>query len=484
MKLSELIAGCELIGYAGEGDPEILDLEDSAKNVKSGSLFFAVNGNNSDGHDFAREAELRGASAVVCERKLNVKIPQAIVENSREALRIAAENFYAGPAKKLKIIGVTGTNGKTSVCRILANILENSGVKTGVIGTLGVYYDGNFTESNLTTPGTLKLTKIFYDMVNAGITYCVMEISAHAIDQGRIKGLFFETLIFTNCTEDHLDYFKTMERYSAVKESLFDPAICRYMLINVDDPLGVKILGKGYYNALSYGIYNPADAFAIDFSDSLDGIKYVANLFDLICNIVCPLIGEHNVYNTLAAASAAAVLGIGGEYIENGIKYTDGVKGRMERAAEYNGAAVYIDYAHTPDGLLKSLSALKNLCSGRLVCLFGCGGNREKEKRPVMGRIAGEIADFTVITSDNPRFEDPCAIISEIEKGIRETTFNYITVQDRREAMIYALKTLNPSDILIIAGKGAETYQEIMGEKHTFCDKTVLAEIIGELNNT
>ena len=478
MKIEKLLDGVEIseiIGKLPESADDITD--DSRKTVKNG-LFFCVEGNNKDGYDFLGEALKNGAVVAVGEKKVETSVCLVIVKDVKKAMSVICSNFYGAPQEKMKIFGVVGTNGKTSVCHILSRIFENAPPPPATIGTLGVSYNKTTEETGLTSPGTVKLYQTLDKLGNAGVTCVFMEVSAHAIDQRRCEGLYFECLIFTNCTRDHLDYFGDMETYSAVKKSVFEKRYCKYAVVNVDDELGREIMRNSDAKVLTYGIDNPADVFAIDVDESDKGISYIINLFDAIYDVKTSLIGECNVYNTLAAAAVAAIEEIKVHKIAGALKNLTAVKGRAEFIAEYSGAKIYIDYAHTPDGLKRTLLSFRKICDGKLYCLFGCGGNRDREKRPIMGAISASISDFTVITTDNPRFEDPCAIISEIENGVRKVSKDYITAEDRKEAIKYALTKLRAGDVLVVAGKGAEEYQEVLGVKRKFSDAEVIKEYV------
>ena len=467
----ELFKGVDYVEINGTLPSEILDITNNSKEMTKGSLFICEDGHNTSGKNYVSEAERKGCSIIVSCEKLQTSVCNVVVSDVKAATAKLAKNFYGNPQEDMRIIGVVGTNGKTSVSHILSAILKERGYEVGVIGTIGTYYKGEKIESNLTTPDCLSLYKTIYRMASLGIDALVMEISAHAISQRRTEGLYFHSLIFTNCTEDHLDYFENMQRYAQVKKSIFCSDNCRYMVVNSDDELGRDIINSNSKGVISYGIENPADVFAINVNENKNGISYVINLFDVIYDINCKLLGKVNVYNTLAACACSATLGANIYDMANALKKMTFVEGRGELVATVRGATVIVDYAHTPDGLLKTLSSLKKICKGKLYCLFGCGGNREKEKRAKMGEISGKLADFTILTSDNPRFEDECEIIRQIERGVKRVTLKYITVKDRKTAICYALDRLSGEDVLLIAGKGAERYQEILGERRYFSDK-------------
>ena len=450
---------------------------DSQK-VKSGDLFLCYQGKECDSHNFAEEAKTRGAVALICEKKLNCDIPQIVVADGRAAVASAARAFYGFADKKLKLVGITGTNGKTTTTYMLESIFKAAGKKAGIIGTLGISYGDKFISPELTTPDPIYLHSVFADMVKCGVEYVFMEVSAHAIYFNKIAGLKFEVGIFTNCTQDHLDFFGNMRDYAECKKSFFKENRCAYSVVNSDDKVGVEIL-SGTKNSLSFGLKNPADIFAVDIEEKINGTSFVINLFDELYDIRLNMPALHNVYNAMCASACAKILGVETAKIAEGLSKLKGVTGRLERVAKYNGADIFVDFAHTPDGLEKSLQALKKLCKGNLFCLFGCGGNRDKTKRPIMGRIAAENSDFCIITSDNPRYEDPYEIISEIEAGIKPLNKKYVTVTERETATEYAINLLEKGDILLVAGKGGEYYQEIMGIKHSYNDASVIRQIIG-----
>ena len=479
MKLSELIENVKVKKIIGSQNLDIKDVVIDSKQVKEGSLFICLSGTGYDGHDFIRQAENYGATAVVCEKECESRITEIVVENTRTAMGVIAANFYGNADKQLKILGVTGTNGKTTTTYIIKSILDKAGIKCGVIGTLGVCYDGKLLESPLTTPDPIMLHSVFADMVKCGVKIVVMEVSAHALYWEKVEGINFEVGIFTNLTQDHLDFFTNLEDYKLAKFKLFFKGKCKYIVSNSDDTVGLEIINGNFGKVFSYGIDNPADVFAVKIKETTSITEYFINVFDCILEIKTVLMGKFNVYNALAAATACALIGVKPEKIAEGLSEMKNVSGRMEKvyAGDFN---VYIDYAHTPDGLLKSLSSLRKISSNRLISVFGCGGNRDKGKRSIMGKISGTIADFTVITSDNPRFEEPMAIISEIEKGMLEVSKSYVIVQNRAEAIKYALEYAKTGDTVLIAGKGSEKYQEVLGVKHVFSDKETVLEILGK----
>lgn len=479
MLLNDLLQKVEYEKVIHERNAEIGGLSADSKHIMDGDMFICFKGGDSDGHDFAAEAVAAGAVAVVCERECDLPVCQIVVKNGRRAMSEFARAFYGNPAAKMKMIGITGTNGKTTTAHMLASILNKAGKNCALIGTLGVFYANREIAPALTTPDPIFLHKTFADMVECGVEYVVMEVSAHAVYFDKIEGIRFACCIFTNCTEDHLDFFKDMESYAAAKKSLFTPERCNLAIVNTDDAVGASLTG-GKVRTYGYALENPADVFAIDVRESVRGSRFVLNLFDDLYEIDLHMTGKHNVYNAMAAAACAKLLGVGTEEIGKGLAALDKVNGRLEYVTAYRGADIFVDFAHTPDGLEKSLCALKPHCKGRLICVFGCGGNRDRQKRPIMGAAAGKLADFTVLTSDNPRYEDPFDIIVQIEEGLREHSKNYVIVADREKAIDYGINMLAKGDILFIAGKGGETYQEIMGVRHIYSDVSVIRSILRE----
>lgn len=478
MKLKALLADITCEKTVGNTDVEIIGLCTDSRKVSEGDLFICYSGGKTDSNDFARDAETGGAAAIICEKPQSVSVPQIIVKDGRAVIPVLARTFYGYADKKMKLVAVTGTNGKTTTTYMLKSIFDKNANKTAVIGTLGISYCDKFISPELTTPDPVFLHGVLADMAECGVEYVFMEVSAHALYYDKIKGLHFEAGIFTNCTQDHLDFFGDMQAYAKCKSKLFEGGRCSVAVINSDDNLGAELLNL-IAGAVSYGLDNPADTFAVDLNERIDGTSFVINLFDELYDIELSMPAIHNVYNALAAATCAKLLGVDICVIAEGLASLKGVSGRLERVASYNGGQIFVDFAHTPDGLEKSLSSLKRLCDGKLYCLFGCGGNRDAAKRPLMGQIAAKYADFLIVTSDNPRYEDPYDIISQIEAGIKTTGRSYVTVTEREVATEYAINLLEEGDILLVAGKGGETYQEIMGIKHSYNDNTVIKKIIG-----
>ena len=480
MKLISLIKNLDIVETIGDLDIEIEGVSIDSKKVKKSEIFICIFGTNYDSHNLYKEVEKYQAAAIVTEKKLDTKLTQIIVKDSRKALSVVAANFYGNPLKKLKIIGVTGTNGKTTTTHLIKHILSFCGEKVGLIGTNGVYFGSTFYEPTLTTPDPIELHKTLKNMYDYGINYVCMEASAHAIYLNKLYGIDFEAGVFSNCTEDHLDFFKTMENYEKVKTSFFTDYKIKHKIVNADDKTGEKII-KTVKNAISYGIKNPSDIFAINISETEYGVSFVLNIFDNLYDVSLPLIGEFNVYNALSAILCCHELGVKDEKIVEALKNVPIVSGRLEKVAEKNGFKVFVDYAHTPDGLINAIKSLKKLTAKKLILVFGCGGNRESEKREIMGEIAGRYADFTVITSDNPRYEEPMDIIKSIEKGIVKFSDEFVIISSRENAIKYALSSAKKGDTVLIAGKGAEKYQEVLGVKRDFSDKNCVIEILKEM---
>ncbi len=484
MRLSKLLEGIEdykIIEKNGDWEREIVTLSTDSRSVAPSSLYFCLTGGERDGHAFAKEAVKNGAVAVVTERELPLLVPQILLSDSRAALGLMADIFYGEPSKYMTVVGITGTNGKTTTSYMLEGIFKEQGYKVGVIGTLGVRYGGKEYPASLTTPDPIPLQETLAKMRACGTRYVFMEVSAHALYYKKTVGVRFRACIFSNLTQDHLDFFENMAAYKQAKMTLFSPKRCPLAIVNGDEETGREI-GKmrrqSGRKTVYYGLNTPVDAFAVITDEGLNGSDCMLNLNDKLCRVRLSLSGRHNVYNALAAAACAVELGASAASVARGLIGLKEIKGRLQRVATVNGGLVYVDFAHTPDGLAKSLDALKGYCRGRLVCLFGCGGNRDKGKRSLMGEVAAKRCDFAVLTSDNPRYEDAMDILSEIERGYRRFSTSYVIVPERRRAIFYALESLQAEDVLLIAGKGGEEYQEIMGIKYPFNDQTTVAEFL------
>ncbi len=476
MKLQELLQGVKVINSQADLDTNINDIKIDNRQITSGDLFIALKGTNSDGHIYCEDAIDRGAVALITQKELDNQYPYIQVEDTRKVLSIISSNFYNNSHKKLKIIYLIGTNGKTTTSYILNAILNKNGYKTAIIGTLGAVIDKNRIKIDLTTPDPMVLHKLLYNAYQSKVEYVILEASAHAIFLKKLEGIKAKIAVFTNISQDHLDFFKTMETYAETKLSIFDNATVKLSIVNSDDIYGRKILSKKNCVSISYGINNPADVFAVEIISYNNKSRFIVNAFDDISEITVPLLGQFNIYNTLAAIAVARSLSVPMEIIRKSLSSLKEVSGRFNIIK--SDITVIIDYAHTPDGLENLLKATKTVEGARTITVFGCGGDRDKLKRPLMGRIAGMYSDFCIITSDNPRFEEPMDIIKEIEKGVLDITQNYICIKDRANAIAYAIKFAKKDDKIVIAGKGAEDYLDIKGIKLPYSDKKIVKQAL------
>lgn len=471
MNLENLIKNLEA-KVIGETNLDILDITYNSKKVKKGSLFVCLCGENSDGHDFAKDAERNGAAAILCEKQVQVNIPQIVVSSTRKALSKVFSCFYDNPQNKLKIIGLTGTNGKTTTSFLIKSILEESGKKVGLIGTQGAFIGKQFFQTGLTTPDPQLLFKLLKQMVDFGVEYVVMEVSAHALALDKTEGIVFEVGVLTNLTQDHLDFFKTMENYQRAKFKLFEWNKIKSAVLNFDDEFGRKLAETITVPFLSYSLNNPSDVFAAKIGNRNGKNKFIVNILDNVFDVESNLIGEFNIYNSLAAASVAAMLGCSTKQIKNGLEKLLGVEGRLNRFNLSNGVVAFIDFAHTPDGIEKALNAIRELKFKQIITVFGCSGNRDKDKRHKMGQIAEKLSDYVVLTTDNPRFENPELILDDIEIGMEKTAHTRFV--SREQAIEFALTLAKKGDCVAILGKGAETYQDINGVNVPYSDFEVV----------
>ncbi len=463
-----------------DSDIEITGLATDSSEVQQGYLFFCLVGRENDGHTFAAEAISRGAVAVVVERRLALDVIQIEVDSTRVALAHAAAAFYGYPSKRLKMIGVTGTNGKTTTTYIIKSIIEASGHSCGLIGTNAIEYCDTKLEAGLTTPDPIDLHRTLRTMADVGVEYVVMEVSAHALALSKIDGIMYEVAAFSNFSRDHLDFFGDMSAYAAAKRSFFTPEHARAAVINVDDMLGEEIIKTTKLPTVTYGVENPSDVFGIDPVMSAYGLKYVINMADSVGTVKFNLTGRFNMYNTLCAAAVAQSLGIDLNSVISGIRNVKKIDGRFN-IINTAKCSVIIDFAHTDDGIANILNAVKEFAPARIITVFGCGGNRDTTKRAVMGKIVSQMSDYCFVTSDNPRFEPPLDIINQIVGGIKEIGGeNYTPIVDRKEAIRAAIEMANKDDIVIIAGKGAERYNDVMGCRQPYNDEQYVLEIAGE----
>ncbi len=456
-------------------------MTDSREKTQNG-LFFCIPGARFDAHDFADQARQSGNVALVVSRILDSPLPQVRVENVRSAMAYIASAFFGHPAREMRLFGVSGTKGKTTTSFLLKAILEKAGYKTGLIGTTGNMVGEEKLPSNLTTPDPIDLHRCFRQMRDMGVEAVSMEVSAHAIDMHRLDGLTFEAGCYTNLSQDHLDYFHTMENYFNTKKSFFIHGAVLNASLNVDEETTERILEDIKVPYLTYGISANADVFARDIEISENGVSFsivLRGLEDMTVHM--RMTGMFNVYNALAAASMAMILGIDSATIRAGLESVRSVPGRIEMLDTRTPYKVILDYSHSPDALENILTAVRAFTKNRVIALFGCGGDRDHGKRPLMGEIGGRLADFSILTSDNPRTEDPNVILRAIERGILKTQGQYTVIENRREAIRYALAMAKEGDVIVLAGKGHETYQDIMGVKRPFDEKVVVRELLGEM---
>lgn len=483
LKLSKLLGNIEIIRYTGDLDKEIEGITYDSRQVKKNCLFICIKGQVSDGHDYIDNAIENGATALLVDRPVEKEDITVIqVENTRKAMPIIGANFYGHPSEKLKLIGVTGTNGKTTTTYMIRSILNEAKRKSGLIGTISIDFGNVEIESSRTTPESIDLQRIFNQMVSQGMEYGVMEVSSHSLEFGRVDQCIFQIGVFTNLTQDHLDFHGNLDNYRKAKEKLFYKTK-KANIINIDDENG-RLIYKNIKHLnvplLTYGIEEKADIMAKDIEINDNGIRFRLITPSYETMIVSSIPGKFSVYNVLAAASVAYAEGIDKDIIAKGIEELKYVPGRSEVLQIDKPYKVIIDYAHTPDGLENILKAIKHYAKGKIITVFGCGGDRDKTKRPIMGEIAGRLSDFVVITSDNPRSENPLDIINQIEEGIKPTKCPYVCIENRKDAIKHAMTMAKDSDIILLAGKGHETYQIFKDKTIDFDERVIVRELIQE----
>lgn len=528
MNLDLLLDGVETKEVINMANPFIGDVCYNSANVKPDSLFIAIKGFKTDGHKYIADAVKRGAAAVVAEHPTDgLKIPQIIVEDSRIAEAIICANYFENPSKKFRLIGVTGTNGKTTVTHLVKHVLDGIGFRTGLIGTNQNMIGDKVIESSRTTPDAFELQKLFREMADAHVQYVVMEVSSHALELNRVYGCHFNVAAFTNLTQDHLDFHGDMESYAKAKAKLFD--MCDVGVINADEPFGVKLAETVPCSVFLYGKKDKWSFWGKEISfhrgmgpkkrkhplppEAVEGmylfrrpedrknvnsplfmrtatminpevaelrqksVRFLVDYIEYVLNIP----GEFSLYNGLCTVAICRALDLNPFEVTMHLRNAEGVKGRAEIVdTDERDYTVMIDYAHTPDGLENILKTVRGFARGRVVVVFGCGGDRDNTKRAIMGKIAGELADFAVITSDNPRTEDPHRIIDMIEEGIKTTKGKYKVVENRRDAIKYALTHAEKDDVIVLAGKGHETYQILNTGTIHFDEREIIKEILAE----
>lgn len=484
MKLSTLLQGVQTIETNADETMEITTLCYDSRKVEKGSAFVCIKGFKTDGHEFIEDSFKKGAALMIAEHvKEGETRPYILVENSRHALALMSANYFSNPSRKFKLIGVTGTNGKTTTTYLLKSILELAGGKVGLIGTNQNMIGAEVLPTERTTPESLELQELFAQMALEEVDYVVMEVSSHSLELCRVDGSSFDVGIFTNITQDHLDFHETMENYLKAKTKLFSMATVG--ILNLDDDGSRYIIENATSKNFTFSIdRNDADVMAKNIRILSTGADFEVLSKESISRIELAIPGKFSVYNALGAITCAMVLGIDFPTIATALKHTKGVKGRVEVVETPNKPyTVLIDYAHTPDGIFNILSAVRAFAPGRVVTLFGCGGDRDRTKRPIMGKVAAEMSDFCIVTSDNPRTEDPQAIISDILAGMKGTKCEYVVIPNRKEAIAFALEHGQKDDVIILAGKGHETYQILKDETIHFDEREVVAQVLQEMES-
>ena len=473
MKLNDLIKNVKVIDTLNNTNPDVMGMHYNSSNIKDGDLFVAIKGFKTDGHKYMADAEKKGACAILCEEyNPQIKIPQIIVENSRIAEAQVASEFFGNPSKSFKLIGITGTNGKTTCTYLVKQILEHCGYKTGLIGTNQNMIGNTVFETGRTTPDSFELQQLFKRMSDENADYVIMEVSSHALELNRVYGCRFEVSAFTNLTQDHLDFHGTMQNYADAKSKLY--SMSETAVINIDDTYGKKMADNAPCKMLTYAVDANADLKAKSLEMTSKGIKF--NVDDSEYFLGIP--GKFSVYNALCAIGICKSLNIADEKIIKALSLAMGVKGRAELVPTDRDFTIMIDYAHTPDGIENILTTVKGFAKGRVVIVFGCGGDRDNTKRPVMGEIASRLADYVVVTSDNPRSEEPIKIIDMIVDGVKKHPVPYTVIENRAEAIEFAINNAQPDDVIVLAGKGHETYQVLNNETIHFDEREIVAQIL------
>ncbi len=480
MKLRELLAEIPLIECRADLDMDISGVSYDSRKTRRGDLFVAVTGYAADGHAYIPAAAEKGAACVLCERVPESDVPWVRVESSRRALALLSANWFGHPAREMTMIGVTGTNGKTTTTYLLKSILEEkAGAKVGLIGTNQNMIGEKVLETERTTPESFELQKLLRLMKNSGCTHVVMEVSSHALYLERVYGIPFAVGIFTNLTQDHLDFHKTMENYCDAKAKLF--RMCKVGVVNADDPWCARLTKNAACRILTYAQHAAADLRAETVALSADGVSFEAVSEEARVPVFVGIPGGFMVYNTLDVLGAAMALGIPLEDSAQVLRCSAHVKGRVEVVPTGEDYTMLIDYAHTPDAVENVLKTVRGFAKGRVVALFGCGGDRDRTKRPLMGAIAAQLADLVIVTSDNPRTEDPKGIIQDILAGMYQAQTPHIVLENRIEAIQYAMDHAQKDDVIVLMGKGHETYQIIGTKKHHLDEREVIAEHLAEM---
>ncbi|MBI0578396.1 UDP-N-acetylmuramoyl-L-alanyl-D-glutamate--2,6-diaminopimelate ligase [Neobacillus cucumis] len=483
MKLQNLLEYLHsLVPYSG-ANPEISSIENDSRKVQKGSLFICIKGYTVDGHDYAQAAVMNGAAAVLAEKILPLDVPVILVKDTHRAMAVLADAYYGQPSKKMHLIGITGTNGKTTTSHLIEKIFADAGKKTGLIGTMYTKIGDRTIETKNTTPDSLTLQKNFQQMVKANVDLAVMEVSSHALDMGRVHGCDYDVAVFTNLSQDHLDYHKTMEDYHRAKCLLFsqlgntfEKSKPKFAILNADEPASVLFEKSTAAHVITYGINNHADIRAENIQ-----MKSFGTSFELIINkerypVKMQLLGKFNVYNVLASVSASIVSAVPITQIIQSIQSIKGVAGRFELVDKGQSFTIIVDYAHTPDSLENVLKTVRQFAQKKIFVVVGCGGDRDRTKRPLMAQIACKFATDPIFTSDNPRSEDPMAILNDMVSGVKGLSFEVIP--DRKMAIKAAVERASEGDVILIAGKGHETYQIIGSKVYDFDDRLVAQDAL------
>jgi len=480
LKLEELLKEIAVIAVEGPLPQEVWGITKDSREVREGFLFVVTKTSKA----YLGEARKRGAVLFMGDEEIESHgVPFILVSDVRPALGRMAAAFFGFPSRGLHVTGITGTNGKTTTTYLIESLLTAAGKKAGVIGTITYRYGDHVVQGSTTTPESTEIQGILADMKQAGVEYAVMEASSHALDQARVEGVQFDVAIFTNLTHDHLDYHHDFEHYREAKQRLFIDYLPKsskerkYAIMNLDDPAVGSLMPSEPIIVLTYSTESEADARLLWYEEDIEGLKVGIFLVGREISVTSPLVGMFNVSNILAAALFGYAIGLDDDAIKRGLESLAGVPGRLERVANDRGLHIFVDYAHTPDALKKTLETLNHVKPGRLIVVFGCGGERDRAKRPVMGRIASELADMVIVTSDNPRGEEPVAIIEEIKEGLSSAT-PFSTLENRKEAIAEGLRLAHEGDTVLIAGKGHEDYQIIKGVKYRFSDREAIEECL------
>ena len=479
MKLITLLKDINYDLICGEINQEVDSIIYDSRVKTVNGLFIAIKGFTVDGHKYIKAAIENGAKTVVVEDQVTIEeegITVIRVNNTRIVMANLATNFYNHPSLKLDLIGITGTNGKTSITFLLGQILEAYKQKIGIIGTIENRIGTTILKSQHTTPESADLQKLLHTMCEEEVSHCLMEVSSHALELHRVDGCDFKIGIFTNLTQDHLDFHKTMDNYAKAKAKLFK--LCQIGIINHDSPYAHIMKEDATCKVMTYGIDTPSDYRASDIHITAQGVTYMLTTPEEKYQVEVPIPGKFTVYNTLAVICAAKQLGLPMDHILHALKNVKGVPGRVQSFISTKGYSVLVDYAHTPDGLENVLETIKQFAKGRIITVFGCGGDRDNTKRPIMGEVAAMYSDEVIITSDNPRSEDPLVILDQVEVGVKRHVVDYVKMEDRKEALIHALSRANKDDVVLIAGKGHENYQILKDRIIHFDDSEIVRDFI------